>query len=264
MSSTSVLQTLDNPAWRSGFGNMLRKELAAWFSTRRWWVQILVWFAILNGAVVLLLWIVPAVDPGTAPPAKDTFGIFMNLLAVTVLGAMVLMQGAIVGEKSSGTAAWIMSNPVSRSAFVLSKLVANATVILIIIVLLQGSIAYAQFALHGEFMPPFGSFVAALGLQGLSLMFYITLALMLGTFFHSREPVIGISITVLVVQDLRAQLLVGPLPWLPGVLPSRLSELSVSKANGEPLTSIDPLLTAAVLSILFVSVAVWRFRREEF
>jgi ABC-2 type transport system permease protein len=218
----------------------------------------------LNGAVVLLLWIVPAVDPGNAPPAKDTFGIFMNLLAITLLGAMVLMQGAIVGEKSSGTAAWIMSNPVSRSAFVFSKLVANAAAILILIVLLQGSIAYAQFALHGEFTPRIGSFAAALGLHGLSLMFYITLALMLGTFFNSRGPVIGISIAVVVLQDLMAQLLVGPLPWLPGVLPSRLTELSVSMASGEPLASIDPLLTAAVLSILFVSVAVWRFRREEF
>jgi ABC-2 type transport system permease protein len=264
MSSTSVLQTYSTPAWRSGFSNMLRKELAAWLSTRRWWIQILAWFAILNGMVVLLLWIVPVVDPGMAPPAKDTFGIFMNLLGITVLGSMVLMQGAIVGEKSSGTAAWIMSNPVSRSAFVLSKLVANSAAILILIVLLQGSIAYAQFTLHGEFMPQPGSFVAALGLHGLYLIFYITLALMLGTFFHSRGPVIGISIAILVVPDLMAELLVVRFPWLPGVLPSRLTELSISMANEAPLTSFDPILTSAALSILFVFVAVWRFRREEF
>lgn len=264
MSSNSALQTLDIPAWRSGFGNMLRKELAAWWSTRKWWVQSLVWFAIINGMVALLLWVVPAADPADVPPAREVFEIFMNLFAISAIGAMVLMQGAIVGEKNSGTAAWIMSNPVSRSAFILSKLVANAAGILIIIVLLQGSIAYFQFALHGEFTPQIGSFAAGLGLHGLGLMFYVTLALMLGTFFNSRGPVIGISIAILVVQDLMAALLAQPLVWLPGILPARLIAMSVSVAIGEPLASINPLLTTVVISILFVSVAVWRFQREEF
>jgi ABC-2 type transport system permease protein len=264
MSSNSALQILNVPAWRSGFGNMLRKELAAWWKTRKWWVQSLVWFAILNGMVVLLLWIIPAADPGDAPPAEEVFAVFMNMFVISAIGAMVLMQGAIVGEKNSGTAAWVMSNPVSRSAFILSKLAANAVGVLVIIVLLQGAIAYGQFALHGEFIPRIGSFAAALGLQVLSLMFYLTLALMLGTFFSSRGPVIGISIATMLAQDLMASLLAKPLPWLPGILPARLTEMSVPVANGQPLASIDPLLTAIGLSILFVAVAVWRFQREEF
>ncbi|MFV1858916.1 MAG: ABC transporter permease [Anaerolineales bacterium] len=264
MSSNSTLQTLDTPAWRSGFSNMLRKEIAAWKSTSRWWVQSLVWLVILNGMLALLLWVIPAADPGNAPPAREAFEIFMAIFTISAIGAMVLMQGAIVGEKNSGTAAWIMSNPVSRSAFVLSKLVANAAAILIIIVLLQGSIAYVQFTLHGEFTPQLGSFAAAMGLQGLSLMFYVTLALMLGTFFSSRGPVIGISIAILLVQDLMGSFLAKLLPWLTGVLPDRLIGMSMSVGNGEPLASINPLLSAALLSILFVSVAVWRFQREEF
>jgi ABC-2 type transport system permease protein len=243
---------------------MLRKELAAWWSTRRWWVQSLVWFAILNGMVVLLLWIIPAADPGDPPPGEEVFAVFMNMFAISAIGAMVLTQGAIVGEKSSGTAAWVMSNPISRSAFIFSKLVANAIGILVLIVLLQGSIAYGQFALHGGYVPQLGPFAAALGLQSLSLLFYLTLALMLGTFFNSRGPVIGISIAVLAAQDLMASLLAKPLPWLPEILPARLAEMSVPVASGEPLASIDPILTATSLSILFVSVAVWRFQREEF
>ena len=35
--------------WRMGLANMLTKEIAAWWRTRRWWVQCLVALLLLNG-----------------------------------------------------------------------------------------------------------------------------------------------------------------------------------------------------------------------
>jgi hypothetical protein len=43
-----------------------------------------------------------------------------------------------------------------------------------------------------------------MGLNALHVLFYITLALILGSIFNSRGPVIGISIGILIGQDLAA------------------------------------------------------------
>jgi ABC-2 type transport system permease protein len=265
MSSNSSLHMINEPPWRSGFLNMLRKENGFWWGTRKWWVQSLIWFLVLNGIVVLLLWIVPAVDTEGAPRASEVLGVFFGFFgALSTFGVMILMQSAIVGEKNSGTAAWIMSNPVSRGAFILAKLVANGIAILTIIVVLQGLIGYVQFVLHGDIVLRPMPFVAALSLQGLHIMFYLTLALMLGTFFNGRGPVIGISIAVLIGQDLLGQLIAVKFPWFPTLMPMRLVDMALPVAQGGGLSSYTPVITTALMSVSFILLALWRFRREEF
>jgi len=174
------------------------------------------------------------------------------------------MQSAIVGEKNSGTAAWIMTNPVSRGAFILAKLVANGFAILTIIVVLQGFIAYFQFFLQGDLVIRPTSFVAALGLEALHMVFYITLALMLGTLFYSRGPVIGISIAVLIGQDLIGQFIAMKFPWFPTLMPMRLVDMALPVAQGGALSSYTPVITTVLMSMSFILLAIWRFSREEF
>ncbi len=265
MSSISSLQTIKESPWRSGFLNMLRKENGLWWGTRKWWLQSLIWFMVLNGMVIFLLWIVPAVNKDDPPKAADVLGVFFAFFGVfSSFGVMILMQSAIVGEKNSGTAAWIMSNPISRGAFILAKLIANGIAFLIIIVVLQGFISYVQFSLHGEIVLRPLPFLGALGLQGLHMMFYLTLALALGTFFNGRGPVIGISIAALVGQDLLGQILAVKLPWVPALMPMRLVEMTALVAQGETLSSYTPVVSTLLMSILFVLLALWRFNREEF
>jgi ABC-type transport system involved in multi-copper enzyme maturation permease subunit len=256
---------INEPPWRSGFFNMLRKENGLWWGTRKWWVQSLIWFLILNGIVLLLLWIVPSVDQAKPPEAAEVLDVFIQFLSVFgVFGVMVHSQSLIVAEKRSGTAAWIMSNPISRSAFVLAKLIANGVAILSIIVVLQGLIAYFQFTLQGDMNLRPVEFFAALTLQGLHMVFYLTLALMLGTFFNNRGPVIGISIAILIGQDLISQIIAMKLPWLPTLMPMRLADMAAQVAQGGTLSSFTPVITTLLMSVLFILLALWRFGREEF
>jgi hypothetical protein len=101
-------------------------------------------------------------------------------------------------------------------------------------------------------------------LQSLHFLFYITLTLMLGAFFKSRGPVIGISIAFLVLQDLGGQLLALKFPWVPEVLPMRLVDMAGPVALGRMTPAIEPILTTVLFSVLFVVIAIWRFHREEF
>ena len=124
--------------WRMGFANLLRKENRDWWRTRRWWISTIVWLLLINGIAYGMLW-TPMPDPSAPnpmtaptvmlPPEAAVTGALGNLVIMvglfTPIGAIIAMQGSIIDEKKSGTAAWIMSKPVSRTAFIVSKLLAN-------------------------------------------------------------------------------------------------------------------------------------------
>ena len=83
---------------------------------------------------------------------------------------MVFAQDALIGEKRSGTAAWLLSKPVSRTAFLLAKLTADGIGILVTIVIVQGAIGYfvLRAATGISFQVP--NFLAAMGLVAMVLI----------------------------------------------------------------------------------------------
>jgi ABC-2 type transport system permease protein len=265
MVDDNVLVAIDEHGWRQGFNNLLGKENRAWWGTRKWLKHSLIWLAIVNGLLFLMLWVVPASEPEEVLPLEAAIEMFVIIsgLFITV-GVIVLAQGAIIGEKRSGTAEWIMSSPVSRPAFILSKLLANAVAIFLIMVLLQGVAFYAQVSLYEKMPLPVGPFVATMALQSLHLLYFLTLTLMLGSFFNSRAPVIGIALAVLIGQDIVAPLLAKPLPWFHLILPQEMIVNAGLVANGQPMDSWVPVIVTSIMSLLFILVAIWRFGREEF
>ncbi|MGB3713700.1 MAG: ABC transporter permease [Candidatus Promineifilaceae bacterium] len=265
MATIEGLKPVSKSRWLHGFNNMLRKENYSWWGTRKWWINILIWTAMINGFIALILWVIPLSEPEEIIPLPEALQLFLTLFgAFATIGVIVIAQGAIVREKQTGTAEWVMSSPVSHGAFILAKLIANALAILVIIVLLQSLLFYAQISLREGALLPFAPFAAATALVSLSLVFFLTLTLMLGTIFSSRGPVIGIAIAVSIGQDIAAQLLAKPIPWLPNVVPQRLLEFAQLAINEQPIPSNTALIVASSLSVLFILVAIWRFGREEF
>jgi ABC-2 type transport system permease protein len=259
-----VFQLKEGTGWSRGLDNLLSAELGRWFHTKKWWTQILIWAAIVNAILAL---VVISEDSGGAAQLAMLFNIFLGLFAT--FGVFILMQGAIVGEKQSGTAAWVLSKPVSRSAFLLAKLTANTVGVALTIVLVQGLIAYLLiYAGSGTLLPPLG-FLGGLGVQLVHLFFYITLTLMLGAAFSKRGPVIAIPLLFLFVQELLMgffPILAKLLPWTLVVPPDGGEYLSVAAAlmtGSQPLSYL-PLATTLGASVLFVALALWIFDRLEF
>jgi ABC-type transport system involved in multi-copper enzyme maturation permease subunit len=79
---------------------------------------------VLNGLVALAAFSKTA-QLGGPGPATGLQAFFAISPLFGPIGVAVLAQGAIVGEKQSGTAAWVLSKPVSRSAFILAKLLTD-------------------------------------------------------------------------------------------------------------------------------------------
>ena len=268
MASASVLQPVKESGWRRGFANLLRKENGEWWHTRRWWTQSLIWLLIVNGILALALWALPIASPEEEFSMRDSLGVFFQVMSqFTVFAVIVITQGALIGEKQSGTAAWIMSAPVSRSAFILAKLVANAIGFLFTIILVQGLVAYVQLSLFDGGPLPLVPYLTLLALVSLILLFYLALTLMLGAFFDTRGPVLGIAIAVAIASMIGiSSLFASFLPWLVLVLPDSIPALMTLLVTGQPLPDVwpIPIILMSVYSLLFVALAIWRFKREEF
>jgi ABC-2 type transport system permease protein len=196
------------------------------------------------------------------PVTEGAIGFFgLGGLALSI-GIIILTQNEIIGEKQSGTAEWVLSKPVSRSAFLLSKLVANAVAVLVIMIVLQGTVAYGLLSAFDPGAVALPDFLTATGMLALHVFFYLGLTLMMGVIAEDRETVLGVSLGTLLVGML-ARDFIGRLalftPWL-------LSDLAGTVAVGEPLTAEMWLssLSTVVWSLIFIAVAVWRFEKHEF
>ena len=264
MSGNSAFELVNERGWRRGLGGMLRSEFGRWWGTRMWWIQCLIWVGITGFMLGALLF-----GPEDTPPSEEVavlYAIFAGLFPA--VGVVIIMQGVVVGEKKSGTAAWVLSKPVTRPAFILSKVIANSLGVLATMVVLPGIVAYTLTAVATGTVWNLPGFLSAMGVIFLSHFFFLSLTLMLGSFFNSRGPVIGIALGLLFMQ----QYLVGWQPALRYVLPWKLVI-----PIGEKLDAVAPCLlvgshnyspiliaVVALESILFILIGLWRFSREEF
>ena len=179
------------------------------------------------------------------------------------------MQTVVVGEKRSGTAAWVLSKPVSRVAFTVAKLIANSTGIVATMILAQGLIAYLISTFMLGFSLSVPGFLAALGVHFVNILFYLTLTLMLGTIFENTGPVIGISIAFLFVQNISMSFfpaLVRYIPWTLA-MPAKGAanpSIAVNLMAGIAVPSFMPLYAAIIAMVLFIGLALWIFQKQEF
>jgi ABC-2 type transport system permease protein len=141
-----VLQTTKNRGALRGFSNLLGKEYGSWWTTRRWFVHLLLWPLLLNGLVLVLSFSLSKEPHFTAFEIAQmvTTLFFIGMGQVAAFGAVVATQSAITGEKQRGTAAWIMSKPVRRDVFVLAKLAAQTMSFLSLAVVIPSAIFFGH------------------------------------------------------------------------------------------------------------------------
>ena len=245
-----------------GLGNKLREENGRWWNTRRWLIQAGLWFIIING-ISLMAYFQLKGDPTFS--WEEIVGIFTGLMGwMVAFGVIILTQSDVVEEKQTGTAEWVLSAPLSRPSFILSKMIVNLVWLLGIVVLLQGIIFSFAMNWLGAGAIVWPNLLLGLGLQGLALAFWLCLSIMLGTFCKSRSPVIGVPLVFLFLQSFIPRMFGSFSDTVSLVLPARLPEYSTNELMGTSIPSVVPVITVVVLCVAFVSLAILRFSREEF
>ncbi len=274
-----ALQPVQDHGWLMGFANLFQKESSAWWRSRRWWRLAVIWLLIVNGILAAGLWAKPSATGETVPDStpvqesseelKDVQGVQVFFIIggiVSAIGVTLLAEGAILDEKKSGTLAWILSKPISRGAFFLAKLVANAIAVLAIMVVLQGLVAFIQLSVVRQALWPVIPFAGGVFLMGLYILFFLTLTMMLSVVVDNRGAAIGIPLALNLGFQFFTGL--GVVEFLPYRLIYPISDadpaLASMVANQQALPTIMPIVTTIAWILLFIGVALWRMERIEF
>jgi len=193
---------------------------------------------------------------------------FMTVCSLALpIAAIVAGQEAIIGERQSGTAAWLLSKPVSRPAFILSKLAASTLGMSVTAVAIQGAVAYSMLSLRIGTPWPLTGFLGSMGMVILNIFFYLTLTYMLGSIFSNRGPVLGISLALALVGPsyLRAIPVIKDItPWAFFVNITEDVPLGLGLALGRSPASVTSIIGTTLICLVFIAVTLLRFQREEF
>jgi ABC-2 type transport system permease protein len=266
MTAELRLQETTGTGWQRGLRPLLRHELRQWWGGRRGVVQLLLWSLLFNSLLLFALYLRPGMATAEGELLSDGqalaegqqmfFGLGIVLLA---LGAIVLLQDAYIEEKTSGTAEWVLSKPVSRSAYVLAKLLPNLLGIAVTMLLIPGLIGYFIMRHFDATVVTLNGFLASWGIVGLHLFFYITLTLLLGVLCKTRASLLGVALGSLFGGSL------VPVAQVVQFTPWKLGNVALLPVMGQPLppVAVTMLASTVVWSLLFIVVAIWQFNRQE-
>lgn len=266
MTTGITLQEIKGSDWQRGAPALARREMYLWWGTHRWLVLTVIWTILRSGALAFALYVLPnmasvdGLEISRAETLTTGMQMFSGLgLAGLALGAIVLLQDTIIEEKTSGTAEWVLSKPVSRPAYIVAKLLPNLLGMFVTMLLIPALPGYLLFRSFGAGFSP-SQFLVSEGIVALNLLFYVTLTLMLGVLFSSRGPLLAIALGSLLGGSL------VPIAAIVQFTPWRFGDLVTLPLMGASLPPIATtmLLSTAAWCALFIGVAIWRFNRQEF
>jgi ABC-2 type transport system permease protein len=261
----------------TGFGLLLRKELLESWRTRRLWI-IAALFAILGMISPLTARYLPDIlkatlgDQLTIPVPSPTSAMALeqlqkNLGQMGALAAIALAMSSVAGELDRGTAALVLAQPVTRTAFLAAKLTAIG-IILAVSTLLAVGFAWAYTAVLFEPGPAgswlaVGGWLAMAGLSWLALLAWASLTFLASALTGSTTAAAGLGFVGLVAISLAAIV-----PAFDRLLPSGLAVPAMQLAAGSAGDVDTARLATAVAGTLAIIVAslagaLAGFRRRE-
>ena len=203
-----------------------------------------------------------AIEIPTPTAADAVDQLVKNLAQFGALAAILLTMGLVAGEKDRGTAAFILAKPVTRGAFLASKLTAVGA-ILGVSTLIAIVAAWIYTALLFEPLPIDGWILLAL-LVWLSLFAYAVLTFLASVVTGSTAAAAGIGFVALLGLGI-----VAAIPGFARFTPAGLLEpagaLAAGAASVASLGSdlVLPVVATAALILVAVAAAAWSFARQE-
>ncbi|MFX0184585.1 MAG: ABC transporter permease [Candidatus Hodarchaeota archaeon] len=261
MLKTENLDRVTFIKWNHGFNNLFRAELSRWFERRVFFIRLLLWCGISNG-MAILIWL-QAPNAGSEPIL--VFSIFAGL--ASSIGITIIMQESIVGEIKSGAASWILSKPISRKSYILTKWTGNSIGATISMILAPTFIFYVLYFLFiGEILNLEMFFVVSAVLT-LNMLFFLSFTLMMGSFQRKSSLVIGVPIGFYLLQQMLvnfSSFLVDIAPWgLTNPLNNGTPSIVVSFILGLQPFSILPIIATSMYVIMFLILTIKIMQKQD-
>jgi ABC-2 type transport system permease protein len=251
----------------SGFGLLLRKEAREQIRTMRLLAVVAVFalFGLLSPVFARYVReIVEAIGGGQfqgmipEPTVADAVIQFTkNIGQFGVLIAILVTMGSVATEKERGTAALLLTKPITRGAFIAAKIVAIG-LLLAVAVAVAGILCWTYTTILFEPMPVAG-FVGAVALIWLSLMVFAALTFLASVATRSALVAGGIGFAAFLVVGI-----LSALPTIGASMPTSLWGAADLLALGQvPDPLAGPVLVNVGIVLVAVGLAWWSFRGQE-
>lgn len=257
-----ILRPVDEPL--SGLRNLIGKENGEWARGPSILAHGVIWMLIVALISAAIAFIRGEMEPAYTPKDINDAGALMFFVlgsVASVIAVVTKTQGAIIGEKQLGTAAWVLSKPASRRAFVLAKLAVHFRWLLTVVLVFPGLVFYVLSIIISTAPQPPLLFLGGFGILALGLFFYLSLSLFLGTVFESRGPLAGCVFGFMVAGFMIANYA----PWATAIFPWLFfqSGFYLVTEGYIPTYGLISIPATALWSALFVFLALRRFKRAE-
>jgi ABC-2 type transport system permease protein len=248
----------------SGFRNLVTKENSQWVSGPSLLAHAVIWILIVAVISAVIAFVRGEMEPGYTPKDINDAGALMFFVlgsVASVIAVVAKTQGAIIGEKQLGTAAWVLSKPASRRAFVLAKFAVHFRWLLTVTLLFPALVFYGLLTVVSTLPPPPLPFAGGLAILALGLLFYLSLSLLLGTVFESRGPLAGTVFGFMVAGFMIANYA----PWLTAAFPWLFfqSGFNLVAQQQIPAYNLISIPATGLWTVLFVLLTLRRFERTE-
>jgi len=256
----------------TGFGTLLVKELREQLRTYRLPLTLIVFvlFGISSPALArftkeLLNLLGTQATGGIQivlpdPTAADAVGqLIKNMGQFGILLAILLAMGMVATERERGTAAFVLTKPASRSAFLLAKFIALGVTLAVSVAAgcalgwIYTTLLFADSSL------PIAGFASLAVLLWLTIMAYVSLTLLGSTLTHSAAGAAGFGFLALIVTAI-----LSTLPTIGQLMPTSLNDPAAKLALGLPAGDVLASLIGCLCFVLIpFGIAVVSFRRQE-
>jgi len=209
-----------------------------------------------------LLKAVPNMPPELAlaiptPTLNDAVAQYVkNMSQFGILLALLMSMGSVAQEKERGTAAMMLTRPVSRETFLLAKFTALALTFAASLMLAALGCWYYTLLLFQAL--DWGPFLALNGLMLVVFLDYIAMTLLCSTLARSQAAAAGLAFCGLVLLGG-----LGALPRIGDYLPGRLFSWGMALLIGKADPAWPALWVSLGLILVMLLVAGIIFRRQE-
>jgi ABC-2 type transport system permease protein len=249
----------------TGLAVLLRKEVAEQWRTARLPVMAVIFLVIGLGSPLLAEY-TPAIVraaagsihiPTPTPTQADAIAqLTKNVVQFGAIAAVLLAMGSVAGEKESGTAAFVLTKPATRLAFLTAKFSGLAGTLAVAVVA-SGVGAYLYTAILFA-APPAVGFGAACLLLLLSLLVVAAVTFLGSTLVRSSIPAAAVGLVGIVVAAT-----VASIPNAGRFSPLGLGGLANDLAAGKSTDWAWPVVVNVGIAVAAVAAAWLAFRRQE-
>ena len=192
------------------------------------------------------------------PTFLDSYAqLFKNISQLAFI-IILIFVGAIVGEKVKGTAALILTKPVSRTKFIISKFTAAIALYTFAYILSVIACVYYTFLLFPEYYND-KLVLSLLMLWGFSA-FMISATIFISTISKSFTTAAGLGIGAYLLF-----LASTAVPYVSKYTPGNIGNIGLSILQGTtPIEDATaPIITAIILAVMFIFGSIAVFKRQE-